>query len=236
MENTAEGKFKKTIDDEEFMHALRNDPLGFFEQWPIHKIRVECLGEIRRHVSYSRYGISEDWSAWVEECISVLVEHRDALAGEMLEWYICEATKGEAAAKAIEFAIGLKALRSPTTNLSKFIAGRLLKEQGWGRHWHLIPSLRGYLSELLEKIGRASRSYGYFPYQWIEAERALKIIMAAQDCFFLPQIEELIALHQNGIVKPSVNEPHYVKDVNVAMLKATRRLLLKAKKEYLANQ
>ncbi len=235
MENTEKRRFVKTIEDEDLMRKARNNPLIFFEQYPFRKIRVACVKEIKSNSTYQRYKISKDWIDWIEECISDLLEQNDNFAEELLEWYICEGTEDEIAINAIEFALKLKDKIPVYYNLSKFIAGRLLK--GWDiRLYPEIPSLRGYLSELLKALVKSKDGDGYLNSYWVRADRALKIIIAAGDFSFLPQIEELIVLHQNGTLKPWKSDPSYVKDLNIAMLKATRRALYKAQREHLAEK
>lgn len=228
--------FARTIGEEELMRKAKNNPLIYFKQWPLREVRKACVKEIKKNSSYHRYRISQDLAEWLEECIPALLEQNDRFGEEFLEWYICEGTKDEDAVRAIEFGIKLKNKISVTYNLSKFIAGRLLKS-GDIMLYSQIPSLRSYLLELLSDLAKQKgKRDGVLGSYWICAERAMKIIIAAGDFSFLPQIEELITLYQTGILNPWRFSAPYEKGMNLAMLKETRRLLNRAQRESLAKK
>lgn len=227
MEAAKNLRFKKTVALSEILEGVWHSPFKYFEDWPILEVREKCLKEMERRRFFD--------SEWLEPCIRELLEGYDNydFGKKMLSFYIF-AERNEVVIRAIEFALSLwREGRAWEGELSKVIAGRLLKDKT--KLYPKLPSLHGFLEDLLDKLMKKGQRDGYLASNWYCAERALRIIIAAEDFSFLPKIEELILLLQEGEIYPSKCDPPYTRDLNLAMLRATKRLLLKAKKEKLAE-
>jgi len=228
-----EQKFEKSIYFQQFLAEARRQPFMYFEKSSIREVRIECLKTIKE-----RGYIHPDWA---ESCIDALFDQNDDLKEDALSWYLFAAETDTAIIRAINFALSLREKkeylnRINSNTLSKFIAGRLLKDHEI-RVYPLLPPLHEFIVELLNELkNKGSGNNGYFNSDWYCAERALRIIIAAEDYLFLPRVEELILLHQQGVIKPYGNDPPYQKDQNIAALKATRRFLFKAQKDHILNQ
>ncbi|MDP3710265.1 MAG: hypothetical protein Q8R29_00900 [bacterium] len=206
-----------------------------FEQWPVLEVRQACLKIIKEFDGWSFHPESADWA---EECIKDLAYQQDPLAEEILAWYVFAPQHQELAVRALEFAISLEAtwdLRSTinTRAVSKIVCGRICN-----RHWILyphVPSLPAFIHKLLSHIKPRSFNqslYRYIEYDWHCAERALRMIRQGKDFSFLPAIEELILLFQDGITEPSscFSDPAYDKEMHLADLKTTRKILQKSRR------
>lgn len=232
MEAVQSHRFKKTIDLAEVLSKVRQNPLKYFEDWHLLEVRERCLKEMEQW----RY-IYESHAEWAEACIRDFLEQGDDynFREKVLSWYVFAAKDG-LAVRAIEFAFSLwREHKVHSPELSKLIAGRLL--EGRRRDIDLyskLPPLREFLEKLLDEL-KEDRRDGYFDSDWFCAERALRIIDAAGDVSFLPQIEELILLLQEGKIYPSKYDPPESRDMNLARLKYTRKSLVKARKEKLAD-
>lgn len=226
MEETKVRRFKESIGQDYIDKRIRFHPFEVFEKWPIAEIRVKCLATLRTWDEFNEYH-----AELLEECITDLFEQRDKLYRDLLDLYIFK-TKRDLAARAIEFALSLnKKSTCGTDDLSKWVAGRLIKDS-WGDIYSKVPSLRGYLTGLLGELEKY-KADGYPDYYWFRAERAIRVILRADDFSFLPQIEKLLLLHQQKVIGPDKYHPHYQRDVNMAILRATVRELGRAKKEHI---
>lgn len=226
MEEADGKKFKKTIDEDE-LFGLSRDLFKVFKEYPIRNIRVRCLEEMAKWEEFYSYHADE----FLEPCIIDLFDQGDDLYGSLLEMYIFK-TEKDLTVRAIEFAISLdKRNIFGVRNLSKMIAGRLTKDWQGADIYPKVPSLKMYLAGLLYELEKGMVD-GYSDYCWVEAERALRVISHVGDYSFLSQIEKLLLLHQQKIIGPSKSSsPSFQRDVNIAMLKATIRMLKWAEKE-----
>lgn len=221
-----EGKrFKKTIYLEELFREATQNPLGLFEKWPIKEVRDKCLKSLERWEEFYNYHADE----FLEPCISDLFDQSDRLYKILLELYIFKARR-DLTARAIEFAISLDKKSVGVDNLSKMIAGRLTKDWQGADIYPKVPSLKMYLAGLLYELERCMVD-GYSDSSWFEAERALRVISHVKDYSFLSQIGKLLLLHQQKIIGPWKHSSPLQRDINVAVLKGTIRMLKQAEKE-----
>jgi len=232
METNQTSKFGRAVEFREIMLEAERVPFKCFEKWPIFEVWKKCLKEIREQgVLY------EPQADWAEKWINTLLEsneNRD-IREELLSWYVLTA-RGQLAVRAINFALSLRrGFKIWPEELSKIITKRLIKHvdnEGF-LYWPQLSCIKEFLHELLDDF-KKERKEGYLDHTWYCAERALRIIVAAKDFSFLDNIEEMIVLIQSGQLFPRKgSEPFYVKASNLEVFKQARRILVRAKNEYI---
>lgn len=244
---------------------ISQNPMKHFEGWPLHETRLKCLKRIQE------LGIwRKEQARWMENCIRQFAVSGDALRDEVIECYLFGA-RGIVVARAVEFVIneteGLRSfLRSKN---AKLISGLLCKYENW-RHqtplegktiYEAIPSLRGYLAEMLYSPVNPNLDYEpletvhYSFEEWIQVERALKVILTYDDEYplkrqrpatgkiltfadeepdFLDIIEKIIEFYGQGRIEPltdSSSDLSQSRAVHLATFKEARRRLKLAVKE-----
>lgn len=218
----------------ELYELARREPMKTFDDWRIVEIRKKCLESMKD------WKIYDYLAGWVEEHllkfrVSELRHH--GLLEVMLGWYVLNA-QGETTIRAIEFAISLNRVEGSYGSIedviSKIVVGRLLKNEISNFYPQLV-SLPKFLEVLLDELDspyHIKRNDGrqYFEEDWFCAERALRVIVREKDFSFLPKIEELIVLLQEGKIVPT-DKPFYAKTSHLAAFKEARKILLEAKKE-----
>ena len=232
-------------------YATSYDVMMTFAKYDLLEVRKACLDWLEK----LGWDITdENTSAMFEDYIRQLDSLDSKHFGErLLNIYVFHTDRDNdpIIVRAIEFAISLTKV-SPTGFLrsnivSKIICSRLSKiyfsecynndHEPVKSAYDLIPSLRDFLTALLDSlkpVGRLelySRSKPHSYHDFTLAMRALKVIVhfAREDQSFLPQINELIMLHQQGIIKPydDSSDP-FALAVNLAALKQAAKLLRRA--------
>ncbi|MBU1102645.1 hypothetical protein KJ853_03260 [Patescibacteria group bacterium] len=232
MEAEQISKFERVFEFREILQEAVRSPFRCFEKWPILEVWEKCLKAIgERGVIYKE---EADWAEkWIHTLLEQSVVSRD-IGKKLLSWYVFTA-RGKLAVRAVEFALGLRqGLKVWPDELSKLIAGRLIKNvSNEGFFYPQLPSLKKFLHELLDEFKKERRD-GYLDSTWYCAERALRIIVAAEDFSFLDKIEEVILLMQAGQIFPSESsEPFYFKVSNLGAFKEAKKILVRARKEHI---
>ncbi len=226
-------KFEGAFEFRGILDQAARSPFRYFEKWPIVEVWERCLKAMGE-----RETIYKEEADWAEKWINTLLErnvNRD-IKEKLLSWYVF-AAKGELAIRAIEFALSLRQnVHILQGDLSKLIIGRLTKDDGF-KLYPNVPSLHKFLEELLDEIKKQS-CHGYFSGEWYGVERALRVIRAMKDVSFLLKVEVLLLLMQEKTIFPSglsgtFSDEFFDRQMHMAALKTTIRVLLKARKEQL---
>lgn len=154
----------------------------------------------------------------------------------MISWYLFVHQHHNFVARAVEFIISIRNHpHSPSFSfLSKIVCGRIVRDDGQFIY-PLVPSLPNFIKDILNQFQPYFTNW-YYEEDWCRAERVLKMIITGKDFSFLPKVEKLILLLENRKFEPSPRQDStYAKDVHLAILKATRRILKQAQREALKN-
>lgn len=228
-------RFRRTVSLQETRGLAKIRPFQYFEEFPFDEIREICLKTIREEHPV----VDRNLADWAEACITDLVRQQDPLWENILSWYLFGTKETTLIAQSIEFTISLADIPGIGHGyVSKLLAGKFERLQAHGPYsYPLSSALKKFLSSLLEELMPSSGSGVYDEDDWYRAERALRIIASQEYHSFLPKIEELITLHQEGKIFPLMLERPYRQNLahatNIATLRAVASILRNAHKKRL---
>lgn len=218
---------------EDIYKQAYKDPLKTFEKWQIWEVQEKCLKAMNNF--RARHNKDADWA---ESCVGGIWEIRGGLVElditeKILSWYIFS-EKDSIVIRAIEFVISFRQHKilpiyrdSWDSMASKLITGRLLK--GWDsiELYTKIPSLREYLISFFDHL-LVERERRYEDSYWFLVERAMRIIIKAEDSTFLEKIQQVLQALQSGKIFPQQVglRPHYARASHFAALHDTEGLLM----------
>jgi len=222
-----------TISLGELLREAEDDPLFYFENYPVQEIRDKCL----QLMAERAYPVSSEKEAErAEEQILFFLKGKGdhvPTARKLFAWYIAGTERAEGNAepltvRAIEFAIGLYFAHDHSwfeSNVSKEVAKRL-KRGDAKSIYPQIPNIRKYLFDLVtshfptgivRRIRFKDTSWGIDPRNyseetWYDVERALGVINHVEDFGFIGILEEALLLYEDGLVFPWKSDAYHVKD------------------------
>lgn len=201
---------RPTVDEKsyDFHKEMSDSPLEIFLDLPTESIRRACLKVMNADAGFHHYPVD-----YVEKVVNGLMAVHDDFWLDLLECFVAKANN-ETAPAAIEFAIQLAMKEFLNNDVVKTIVAKLLGGESYGAYWN-APSMEPLICRLLEQPGRSSRilademvrsrrndnNYGYLGPDWVQVERAVKIIMKFGDTTFLPILKKLLGEMESGNLK-----------------------------------
>lgn len=225
---------RSAVSLEELLKNVEEDPLFYFETYPITEIRSRCLQLMLER----KYPVSSEKEAeWAEKQIMFFLEERRSdwrTAEKLFAWYIAgtENTDTDKDAtvltvRAVEFALGLYFAHEHyflENVISKEVSKRLRKSDA-EYVYPAIPSIKNYLLDLIIHlfpggIYRRIRfkdarweidAREYIDSTWHDVERALSVINHVEDTSFIGILDETLQLYEEGTIYPWRPDAYQVK-------------------------
>jgi len=227
-----------------FEREVYKDPFETFVKYNLEEVRDACLEEINKIRDIGGTYHAE----WAEQVIEHLRKNRDRhYWKKIFEWYLY-AVEGSSwrdedardLRQAIEFALALS--HDEEGLVSKLLAGRLKRNFSidiYGK----MPSLKSFFhklaldfyweKQLWRSGGRARgmlRSGEYGNEAWHKLQRAIDVAVLAEDFSLIENIDIIIFLIEEGVLRPDRYSHWSTKDMHFAYLKAAKERLKEIKR------
>lgn len=247
-------KVEKTLSIAEIVERVRGRlyrPLYAFIKYPFVEVREVCLATMRSWDPYYDSGTFNvpEIAETAEGAIRDLLAQRDEFGKRLLEVYVFGFRENQVA-RPIGFLLSLTSYFGAQADcpvdhrdVSKMLHG-ILKKGSWPDNMsHIyygeISGVRNFVRLVVGRFIengmssiRVNGDNAYNDFEWYPLERVLKIVAWAGDDSLLPQVEDIISLHETGKFFPREDSERFglKREQCLAFLRRIRKLLRDSRK------